>query len=171
MSTEKLLSWHKIRYGTSSKWCSSKGWKLKAPGRKHPRIHIAKATQTASTTMLLPRWPSAGPHFPSFVEKRRCREILFDWVQRHAVFAASDILLKNLPLGAMNGENRQHTYRWTCWFWEIAGWCWRPQEITDHFSEIYGMYLKLIRKNWRIITCNRLDSEIIHYSVMWAFRK
>ena len=65
---------------------------LKAPRQKHPRIHIAKATQTASTTMLLPRWPSTGPHFPSFVEKRRCREILFDWVQRHTEFAASDII-------------------------------------------------------------------------------
>ena len=35
--------------------------------------------------------------------------------------------------------------------------------ITHHFRRIYRIYLKLIKKNWKIKTCNRLDLE--HYDL------
>ena len=39
------------------------------------------------------------------------------------------------------------------------------RELTDRFSGIYGMYLKLIKENQKITTCNLLDLETLgcHY--------
>ncbi len=49
--------------------------------------------------------------------------------------------------------------RWTGWVWEITGWSWRLQEIYDHLRGIYRIYLKWMKRNRTMSTCNRLDSE------------
>ena len=33
------------------------------------------------------------------------------------------------------------------------------RRITNHFRGIYGIYLKCIKQNWKMSTCNRLDVE------------
>ena len=35
------------------------------------------------------------------------------------------------------------------------------RKITDRFRGIYRVYLNLIKENWRISTCNRLDLQIL----------
>ena len=53
------------------------------------------------------------------------------------------------------------SYRWTAWVWEITGWSGDCRKITDHFRGIYRIYPNLIKDNWRISTCNRLDLETL----------
>ena len=31
------------------------------------------------------------------------------------------------------------------------------RKITDHYRGVYGVHLKIIKKNWKITTCDRLD--------------
>ena len=52
-------------------------------------------------------------------------------------------------------------YRCTDWVWEITGWNSRLQEIADQFRGIYRIYLKLIRKNQKMSTCNRLALQTL----------
>ena len=52
------------------------------------------------------------------------------------------------------------SYRWTGWGREITSWSGDFRRITDHFRGIYRrIYLKWIKHNWKMSTCNRLDLE------------
>ena len=35
------------------------------------------------------------------------------------------------------------------------------KKITDHFRGIHGIYPNLIKENWRMSTCNRLDLQTL----------
>jgi hypothetical protein len=35
------------------------------------------------------------------------------------------------------------------------------RNITDHLRGIYGIYPNLIKENWRMSTCNRLDFQTL----------
>ena len=36
-------------------------------------------------------------------------------------------------------------------------------EITEHFQKIYAIYLKLMKENQKIITCNQLGLETLKF--------
>ena len=68
---------------------------------------------------------------------------------------------------AQNNERGEPTpsYRWTGRVWEITGWSSRlpPRKTTDHFRGMCRMHLNLLKKSWKITTCNRLDLETIGF--------
>jgi hypothetical protein len=55
--------------------------------------------------------------------------------------------------------NIQCSYEWNNWVWETTNWSY--VNITNHSRWIYVVYLKLMKKNWKISTWNWLDLEIL----------
>ena len=52
-------------------------------------------------------------------------------------------------------------YTWTCWVWEITIEVQDYMKITDYSRGIYRIYHNLIKGNWRMSTCRRLDLQTL----------
>ena len=69
---------------------------------------------------------------------------------------------------SMIGENRQFITNEPV---EFEKWPVEAQDcrkITDHFRGIYRIYPNLIKENWRISTCNRLDLQTLRSEPEYA---
>ena len=49
-------------------------------------------------------------------------------------------------------------YRWTGWVWEITA---EVQDFRESTNQFRGIYLRIMKKNQKMSTCNQLDFETL----------
>ena len=61
----------------------------------------------------------------------------------------------------MNTKNRPLVTEDLVWIWKTIGRRSRIQEIANHFRRIYAIFLKSIKNNRKMSTCNQLELECL----------